>query len=247
MWKIEGNPLDPLSNGRLCPRGTGGIGAHFDPDRLRSPLFRVSERGEEKWKAVTWDEALSFIADKMQKIKSTYGPESIAAFIHGIGGTFFKHTLRAYGTDNIAAPSFAQCRGPRDVGFTLTYGDDVKGIERTDIENAQCIVLIGSHIGENMHNTQVQEFANAVGRGATSSLPIRDSRLPPARQSIYLPVKPGTDIALHPRVDERNRRLRSSTTRSTSTNTALASSSLSPRFSHTRRSGRIPRPVLIRM
>src|SRR5512146_828889 len=196
LWKIEGNPLDPLSNGRLCPRGTGGIGAHFDTERLRSPLLRVSERGAEKWKTVTWDEALSFIADKMQKIKVTYGPESFAAFIHGIGGTFFKHTLRAYGTDNIAAPSFAQCRGPRDVGFTLTYGDDVKGIERTDIENAQCIVLIGSHIGENMHNTQVQEFATAVGRGAT--IIVADPRFSVAasKAKYYLPVKPGTDLAL---------------------------------------------------
>jgi len=33
LWKIEGNPDDPLSRGRLCPRGTGGVGAHFDPDR----------------------------------------------------------------------------------------------------------------------------------------------------------------------------------------------------------------------
>jgi thiosulfate reductase/polysulfide reductase chain A len=30
LWKIEGNPLDPLCQGRLCPRGTGGIGAHSD-------------------------------------------------------------------------------------------------------------------------------------------------------------------------------------------------------------------------
>lgn len=196
LWKIEGNPLDPLSSGRLCPRGTGGIGAHFDTERLRSPLLRVSERGEEKWKAVTWDEALNFIADKMQKIKATYGPESFAAFIHGIGGTFFKHTLRAYGTDNIAAPSFAQCRGPRDVGFTLTYGDDVKGIERTDIENAQCIVLIGSHIGENMHNTQVQEFATAVGRGATVIVADPRFSVAASKAKYYLPVKPGTDLAL---------------------------------------------------
>lgn len=196
LWKIEGNPRDPLSHGRLCPRGTGGIGAHFDPDRLRSPLVRVSERGEEKWKAVTWDEALTFVADRMQKIKTEYGPESFAAFIHGLGGTFFKHTLRAYGTDNIAAPSFAQCRGPRDVGFTLTYGDDVSALERTDIENAKCLVLIGSHIGENMHNTQVQEFAEAVGRGA--SIIVADPRFSTAasKAKFYLPVKPGTDIAL---------------------------------------------------
>ena len=30
LWKIEGNPEDPLSRGRLCPRGTGGVGAHYD-------------------------------------------------------------------------------------------------------------------------------------------------------------------------------------------------------------------------
>src|ERR1035441_3311048 len=99
LWKIEGHPLDPLSHGRLCPRGTGGIGADSDPDRLRSPLIRVSERGEERWKAVTWDEALTFIAERMQKIKADYGPKSFGAFIHGLGGTFFKHTLRAYGTN----------------------------------------------------------------------------------------------------------------------------------------------------
>lgn len=196
LWKIEGNPQDPLSHGRLCPRGTGGIGSYFDPDRLRSPLVRVSERGQEKWKAVTWDEALNVVAEKMLKIKAEYGPEAVAAFIHGLGGTFFKHTLRAYGTNNIAAPSFAQCRGPRDVGFTLTYGDSVGSLERTDIENAQCIVLIGSHIGENMHNSQVQEFATAVGRGA--SIIVADPRfsIAASKAKYYLPVKPGTDIAL---------------------------------------------------
>ena len=62
LWKFEGNPKDPQSNGRLCPRGTGAVGAHVDPDRLRQPLMRVGERGKEQWKAVSWDEALSFVA-----------------------------------------------------------------------------------------------------------------------------------------------------------------------------------------
>src|SRR5512140_2517716 len=124
LWKVEGNPEDPLSRGRLCPRGTGGIGAHFDPDRLRRPLIRTRERGREEWKEVSWDEAFAYIASKMHAIKATYGPEAVAMFAHGIGGNFLKHTLKAYGTPNIAAPSFAQCRGPRDVGFRLTFGED---------------------------------------------------------------------------------------------------------------------------
>jgi thiosulfate reductase/polysulfide reductase chain A len=59
LWKFEGNPKDPQSMGRLCPRGTGAVGAHYDPDRLRQPLMRVGERGKEQWKAVSWDEALA--------------------------------------------------------------------------------------------------------------------------------------------------------------------------------------------
>ena len=196
LWKIEGNPEDPLSGGRLCPRGTGGVGAHFDRDRLTAPLVRKNERGQDRWVETTWDEALGHIAEKMQRIKREHGPEAVALFSHGIGGRFLKHTLKAYGTPNLTAPSFAQCRGPRDVGFELTFGEDVGSPERTDIRNARCLVLIGSHLGENMHNTQVQEFAEAVGAGA--SIIVVDPRFSVAASKAkhYLPIRPGTDLAL---------------------------------------------------
>ncbi len=196
LEKIEGNPDDPLCHGRLCPRGTGGIGAHFDEDRLKHPMIRTRERGEEEWKAVTWDEALDYIAEKMLKIKKEHGPEAMALYSHGIGGTFLKHTLKAYGSPNIAAPSFAQCRGPRDVGFNLTFGEDVGSPERTDIKNAKCITLIGSHLGENMHNTQVQEFSEAVGNGATVIVVDPRFSVAASKAKYYLPIKPGTDMAL---------------------------------------------------
>lgn len=75
LWKIEGNPSDPLCRGRLCPRGTGGVGAHLDPDRLRHPLLRAKVRGEEQWNVVSWDDALGHVAQKMTKMKAEYGPE----------------------------------------------------------------------------------------------------------------------------------------------------------------------------
>jgi thiosulfate reductase/polysulfide reductase chain A len=196
LWKIEGNPTDPLSEGRLCPRGTGGIGAHSDPDRLKTPLIRVSERGEEKWKAVTWEEALQYIAERIQQVKAKHGPESMALFSHGIGGGFFRTLFKAFGTPNMAAPSFAQCRGPRDVGFALTFGDTVGSPERTDIANTDCLVLIGSHLGENMHNTQVQEFAQAVERGARIIVVDPRFSVVAGKAHHYLPIRPGTDLAL---------------------------------------------------
>src|SRR5512137_1849717 len=45
VTKITGNPDHPLSRGRLRPRGTGGAGLLYDPDRLKTPLVRVSSRG----------------------------------------------------------------------------------------------------------------------------------------------------------------------------------------------------------
>ncbi len=196
LWKLEGNPLDPLSRGRLCPRGTAGIGTIEDPYRLRTPLIRTGARGAEQWKSVTWDEALDFAANRIKALVAAHGPETIAFFKHGIGAYYVEHAFRALGTPNVAAPSFAQCRGPRDVGFNLTFGTDPGTPENTDIANTRTLTLIGYHLGENMHNTQVQEFGDFLRAGGT--LIVADPRFSVAasKARYWLPVRPGTDIAL---------------------------------------------------
>jgi thiosulfate reductase/polysulfide reductase chain A len=196
VTKITGNPHHPLSKGHLCPRGTGGVGLLYDPDRLKKPLVRVQKRGDQMFEEVTWDTALDEIAERMLKIKEKYGPEAMALYSHGYGGSWFKHLLKAYGSPNAAAPSYAQCRGPREVGFQLTFGAGVGSPESTDMDNSRVITLIGSHIGENMHNTQVQDMANAIGKGA--ELIVVDPRFSVAagKARYWLPIKPGTDMAL---------------------------------------------------
>jgi thiosulfate reductase / polysulfide reductase chain A len=196
VQKIIGNDEDMHSNGRFCPRGTGGVGMYNDEDRLKKPLMRVGKRGEQTFKEVSWDEALQFIADKMQKIAKEHGPECVALFNHGSGGTYFGNLLKAYGSQNIAAPSYAQCRGPREVAFIATFGEAVESPERTDIRDTRCLVLIGSHIGENMHNGQVQEMSDAIDKGA--SIITVDPRFSTAasKSKFWLPIKPATDLAL---------------------------------------------------
>lgn len=196
LWKFEGNPLDPQSRGRLCPRGTGAVGSYYDPDRLRRPLIRTGERGKERWRTASWDEALAFVAERMNKIKAQYGPESVAMFNHGIGVRFIQHVLKSWGATNFAGPSFAQCRGPRDVGFALTFGTGLGSPEPTDIEHTDCLVLIGSHIGENMHNSQVQEFARAVERQIPIIVVDPRFSVAASKAKYWLPIKPGTDMAL---------------------------------------------------
>jgi len=81
IWKVTGNDEDQHCNGRLCPRGTGGIGAYYDSDRLRTPLIRTEERGRQVFREATWDEALDYTASKMKEIASRYGPHALALFL----------------------------------------------------------------------------------------------------------------------------------------------------------------------
>lgn len=194
--KVEGNLDDDLSRGRLCPRGTGGLGLYNDTDRLKTPLIRVEKEGKQSFREATWEEALDLIAKKMNEIKEKYGAESFALLKHGSPGKHLEHLFQAYGSDTIAEPAYAQCRGPRDDGFKLTFGMVPGSPEATDIRDSKCLVLIGSHIGENMHNSQVQEVSDAIDKGIT--IITVDPRLSTiANKSKYwLPIRPSTDMAL---------------------------------------------------
>jgi thiosulfate reductase/polysulfide reductase chain A len=196
VYKIEGNPAHPLSNGRLCPRGTGGVGALYDPDRLRQPLLRKKVNGEERWEAVSWEEALDFTAKRLTEIKAKHGPGSIALFSHGHGGSFFKTLLKAMGSGNIVAPSYDQCRGPRQAGFELTFGADPGTIETLDLQHSKVVAFIGSHLGENMHNTAVQDVSAASAAGATFITVDPRFSIIASKSKYWLPIKPGTDTAL---------------------------------------------------
>jgi thiosulfate reductase/polysulfide reductase chain A len=196
VTKIVGNPDHPLSRGMLCPRGAGGTGLLYDPDRLTRPLVRRQKRGDDVFEPVSWDAALNEVGEKLLAVKARHGAEALALFTHGSGGTWFKHFMKAWGSPNVGAPSYAQCRGPREAGFLLTFGTPLGSPEPIDLANARVITLIGSHLGENMHNTQVQELAEAIGKGA--ELVVVDPRFSVAagKARYWLPIRPGTDIAL---------------------------------------------------
>lgn len=196
VLRVEGNPEHPMTRGRLCARGNAGTSLLYDKDRLKYPLMRVGNRGEGRFKRVSWDEALDFLATKLKHIKDEHGPESVAFFPHGIGSRFFSTLMKAYGTPNSAEPAFAQCRGPREVGYALTYGRGLGSPEPVDLEEAKLVVLIGSHLGENVFTSQVTAFAEGLSRGA--KLLVVDPRFSTAaaKADWWLPIRPGTDIAL---------------------------------------------------
>ena len=196
VLRLEGNPDHPLTKGRLCARGNAGTHLLYDPDRLKYPLLRTGKRGEGRFRRASWDEALDFFASKLKDIRDQHGPEAVAFFPHGLSPRFFGTLMQAYGTPNSAEPSFAQCRGPREVGYSLTFGRELGSPEPLDLEESKLIVLIGSHLGENVFTSQITAFATALSRGA--KLVVVDPRFSTAaaKSDWWLPIRPGTDIAL---------------------------------------------------
>jgi anaerobic selenocysteine-containing dehydrogenase/Fe-S-cluster-containing dehydrogenase component len=61
--KAEGNPLSPISNGKLCARGQASLHGLYDPDRIRRPLAKDGD----DWDQLTWDEAERQLAAQLQQ------------------------------------------------------------------------------------------------------------------------------------------------------------------------------------
>ena len=58
----------------------------YHPDRLKHPMKRTGERGQGKWKRISWDEALDTIAARLKEISDQYGSRSLLWATAGMGG-----------------------------------------------------------------------------------------------------------------------------------------------------------------
>jgi DMSO reductase family type II enzyme molybdopterin subunit len=84
VWREEqnavmaaNNPSLPDFNPRGCQKGACTSALMYVPSRLLHPLRRVGARGDGKWKRITWDEALTEIADKIIDVVTEDGPECV--------------------------------------------------------------------------------------------------------------------------------------------------------------------------
>ncbi len=81
--KIEGNPESPMSQGGVCAKGLAGIQALYHPNRNKYPMRRVGERGTNQWERISWEEALTEVATKINEVSDKYGSEAISVSTGG--------------------------------------------------------------------------------------------------------------------------------------------------------------------
>ncbi|MCZ7534877.1 MAG: molybdopterin-dependent oxidoreductase [Acidimicrobiia bacterium] len=67
----------PDMNPAGCNKGAAWSRQLENPDRLRYPMRRVGERGGGEWERITWDEALTMLADSIIATIEEHGPECV--------------------------------------------------------------------------------------------------------------------------------------------------------------------------
>lgn len=192
VYKLDGNPHHPHSNGMLCPRGQAGIAALYDPDRLQFPMIRAGERGSGLWRRVTWDEALNYTAQKMQALKQQFGAESMVfSSTHNLAQTQFENLLRAFGSPNYGTQR-SLCFNAMIMAGLTTYG--LQEPDR-DYSATKYIIYAGRNLAESISNSETQELIAAIQRGVKVVLLDPRFTKTASKATEWLPIRPGTDLA----------------------------------------------------
>ena len=192
--KLEGNPENPHSKGKLCARGQSGLMNTYDPDRVLSPLVRVGKRGEGKFRTASWDEALDIVADKMLQIKEKFGPEAMVfSSTHSLSQVGFENLLNGYGSPNYGTQR-SLCFNAMIVANLMTYGMEEPGRKYDELKY---IILTGRNLTEAISTSETSELVDAIARGA--KVVYLDPRFTKtaSKATQWCPIKPGTDLAFH--------------------------------------------------
>src|SRR3990170_931222 len=67
--KLEGLPDHPVNQGTLCARGQAAIQVTYHPDRITQPLKRAGDRGDGRYEAISWDDALAQLIEKLDELE----------------------------------------------------------------------------------------------------------------------------------------------------------------------------------
>lgn len=120
--KIYGNKAVPMNVGTACAKGASGQQLVYSPYRLKYPMLRVGNRGEGKFKRVTWDEAIDHVGRKLTEVKRKYGAESVMMDAGDVTDRDqYWRLFFAYGTPNCVEHG-SLCDVPRRHGPKLMVG-----------------------------------------------------------------------------------------------------------------------------
>lgn len=193
--RIQGNDYSPLKGG-LCARGAAGIALEQDPEKPQTPLIRVGERGEGKWRAVSWDEALDYVAGKLKGVMAEHGPQSV--LWSDRGGPFpdlYQAFMRGLGSPNYCNHDVSCARNVQH-GAQSTIGVGRKMVAY-DFRNCKHIILQTRNIMEAINVAEVNAVLDGIAGGAKLTVIDIRGTVSASKADNFFMIRPGTDYAFN--------------------------------------------------
>ncbi|MBR1142566.1 molybdopterin-dependent oxidoreductase [Bradyrhizobium sp. AUGA SZCCT0431] len=196
---VRPNPAHPTGKA-LCPKGRAAPEIAHSARRLKTPLRRTAPKGaaDPGFVPISWDEALTEIAERLGRYREESGPESVAfAVTSGSSSStsdsldWIQRFIRGFGSPNNCF-STEICNWHKDHAHAFTFGC---GLPTADYRNSELILLWG-HNPANVWLAQAEAISAARARGARLAV-IDPRRTGSARDAdLWMRIRPGTDAAL---------------------------------------------------
>ena len=204
--KVEGDPSQPVTQGFLCGKVAKYLDLVYAPDRILFPLKRKPEaqkgprprgREHEAFERVSWEEALTGIARRLQQISDEHGSESILPYSYAgtIGvlgyGSMDRRFFHRLGASRLDRTICSEAGGQ---AWNTVYGKKL-GTPSEDFRLAKLILAWGANIhGNNVHLWPMIEQARRAGARLIVIDPYRTRTA--ALADWQIAIRPGTDSAL---------------------------------------------------
>jgi len=189
------NKTNPVNEGKLCIKGWNAGAFVEHSERLKYPLIKKSGN----FVKASWNEALGLVAEKFGILKETHGSQSVAALASARctneeNYLMMKFARAVLGTNNIDHCT-RLCHASTTVGLSHAFGTGAMTNPITDLEESDCILIIGSNTVE-QHPLIGRRIIKAKEKGA--GIIVADPRFIPMAKiaDIYIQLQPGTDVSL---------------------------------------------------
>ncbi|HBZ54039.1 MAG TPA: hypothetical protein DEO88_01425 [Syntrophobacteraceae bacterium] len=196
ILEIKGDPQGYLNRGYTCYKGKVSAERLSHPQRLRHPLKRTGNRGEGKWRRITWEQALDETAKNLLQIKEKYGARAVGFGVgmpKGLEHFVLIRLANVFGSPNVIA-SQDVCHAPREITGMHTCGF----YPVADLHNPTGLILSwASNVLSTSEEGQIASLTLDQLKNGAKLVVVDPRRTALAdRADVWLQLRPGTAQAL---------------------------------------------------
>ena len=182
----------PVNEGGNCPKGRNAYQFLYAEDRLKTPMIRKAGKLVE----CSWDEAFDFITKKLKKAEpNEFGMLASGKNTNEDAYVIQKFTRVVMGTNNVEYCG-RLCHSSTAAGLGPTVGSGVMAISQLDIENVDCLFLVGINLKETFPLMYMRAL-RAKDKGAkVIVMDPRKSATARELSDVHLQINSSTDVAV---------------------------------------------------